>query len=421
MYALVDGNCFYASCERVFRPDLKHRPVVVLSNNDGCVVARSQEAKDLGVAMAVPYFKVAHLVRSGQLTVFSSNYELYADMSRRMMAAIQSLVPTIEVYSIDECFADLSGFDRSGQLRQQGVAIRQRVGQWLGLPTCVGIAPTKTLAKFCNHLAKKHVAAFGGVVTWPDWSAAIQARALKSEPVTEVWGIGRRLGAQLAAHGIVNAWDLQQADTAMLRQRYGVVVERVQRELQGVACHGMVGDEARQQVLRSRSFAHDLTELAPLQAAISHHVSEAAAVLRAQGSQAQLLQLFLYGNRYGEVAHQAHESMALASPSADTLVLNRGAQALLRRAYHKGRHYKKCGIALSGLSSTSHGVQADLWAAETQRQSTAVMGVVDQLRQHYGKTSIRLGSELLSDDWFMQQAHLSPCFTTRFEDLLICS
>ncbi|MBP6861659.1 MAG: Y-family DNA polymerase [Neisseriaceae bacterium] len=418
MYALVDGNCFYASCERVFRPDLKHKPVVVLSNNDGCVVARSQEAKDLGVAMAVPYFKVAHLVRSGQLTVFSSNYELYADMSRRMMTTIQSLAPAIEVYSIDECFADLSGLP---QLRAQGVAIRQRVAQWLGLPTCVGIAPTKTLAKFCNHLAKKHGRYFEGVVVWGDWSEAVRRRALQSEPATTVWGIGRRLGRQLAEQGIVTAWDVHQADTATLRQRYGVVVERVQRELQGVACEGMVGDEPRQQILRSRSFAHDLTELAPLQAAISHHVSEAAGLLRAQGSQAQLLHLFLYGNRYGEERHQAYESVALVQPSADTLLLNQQAQTLLKKAYRRGRRYKKCGIALAGLSSGTQGVQADLWTAPCAQKSEAIMGVLDAVRQHYGRGSVRLGSELLSDEWFMQQAHLSPCFTTRFEDLLVCA
>ncbi|MGO3858549.1 MAG: Y-family DNA polymerase [Neisseriaceae bacterium] len=418
MYALVDGNSFYASCERVFRPDLKHRPVVVLSNNDGCVVARSAEAKALGVQMAVPYFKVAHWVRSGQLTVFSSNYELYADMSRRMMAAIESLVPSIEVYSIDECFADVSGLS---DLRAQGVAIRQRVAQWLGLPSCVGIAPTKTLAKFCNHLAKKHGAYFEGVVVWSDWSAAVQARALKSEPITAIWGIGRRLGAQLSAEGINSAWDLQQANTATLRQRYGVVVERVQRELQGVACEGMVTDEARQQILRSRSFAHDLTELPPLQAAISHHISEAAELLRAQGSQAQLLHVFLSSNRYAEARHQAYESMALVQPSADTMVLHQHAQTLLKRAYCQGRRYKKCGVALAGFSSAQAGIQGDLWTDAGDQKSTAVMGVLDQLRQSYGKTSIRLGSELLSDDWFMQQAHLSPCFTTRFEDLLVCS
>lgn len=421
MYALVDGNCFYASCERLFRPDLKNSPVVVLSNNDGCVVARSQEAKDLGVKMAVPYFKVAHLVHSGQLTVFSSNYELYADMSRRLMAAIQSLAPAIEVYSIDECFVDLRGLKALGSLRQHGVAIRQRVAQWLGLPTCVGIAPTKTLAKFCNHLAKKHVQYFEGVAVWSDWSDQIRMRALKSEPVTAIWGIGRRLGTQLAQQGILSAWDLHQADTATLRQRYGVTVERVQRELQGVVCEGMVVDEARQQILRSRSFAHNLTELAPLQAAISHHVTEAAGLLRAQGSKAQVVQLFLYGNRYGEEAHQAYESMALVQPSANTLVLNHSAQALLKRAYRQGKRYKKCGIALMGLSSDAQGRQADLWTTVSDEKSEAIMGVLDRLRQNYGQHSVKLGSELLSNDWFMQQAHLSPCFTTRFDDLIVCS
>lgn len=185
MYALIDGNSFYCSCERVFRPDLKNVPVVVLSNNDGCVVARSAEAKALGIKMGEPYFKVRHLVAQGRLKAYSSNYELYADLSRRMMETIAGCVPAVEVYSIDECFADMSGIEN---LAVHGHQIRNRVLQWVGIPTCVGIAPTKTLAKFCNHLAKKYPSHFGGVVVWSNWSESIRMRALRSEAVKEIWG-----------------------------------------------------------------------------------------------------------------------------------------------------------------------------------------------------------------------------------------
>lgn len=233
MYALIDGNSFYCSCERVFRPDLKTTAIVVLSNNDGCVVARTSEAKTLGIKMGVPYFQVRHLEKQGRLQVFSSNYELYADFSRRMMMTIASLVPAIEVYSIDECFADMTGMNN---LAEHGRAIKARVMQWVGIPTCVGIAPTKTLAKFCNHLAKRYPDHFGGVVVWPDWSVKVQRRALASEPVSEIWGIGRRTAEKLNTQGIQTALDFMLADSATIRRRYGVTIERVQRELQGIPC-----------------------------------------------------------------------------------------------------------------------------------------------------------------------------------------
>ena len=231
MYALIDGNSFYASCERVFRPELKCTPLVVLSNNDGCVVARSTEAKSLGIKMGVPFYQIKHLVRQGRLKAFSSNYELYADISRRMMETIATLAPAIEVYSIDECFADLAGMSN---LAKHGRQIRQRVLQWVGIPTCVGIAPTKTLAKFCNHLAKQYPDHFGGVVVWPDWPESVRQRALASQNVSEIWGIGARTAEKLAAHGIHTGYDFATAHTATLRARYGVAIERVQRELQGV-------------------------------------------------------------------------------------------------------------------------------------------------------------------------------------------
>ena len=268
MYALIDGNCFFVSCERAFRPDLKNVPVVVLSSNDGCVVSRSPEAKLLGIKMSEPYFQIKHLVQSGELVVFSSNFTLYSDLSRRMMETIAATVPSISVYSIDECFASLDGMSN---LHETGILIREKVLRWVGIPTCVGIAPTRTLAKFCNRMAKEYPT-LNGVVVWDDWSEDIQRRALKSQSVSEIWGIGRQLLKHLNAQGIFTALDFYEYDAVTLRRLYGVTVERTLREMHGTPCSTMADKTERpQQILRSRSFGHLITDLESLEAAVSHH------------------------------------------------------------------------------------------------------------------------------------------------------
>ena len=417
MYALIDGNSFYCSCERVFRPELRAVPVVVLSNNDGCVVARSAEAKALGVKMGIPYFQVQHLVQNGQLKVFSSNYELYADLSTRMMQTIATLVPDTEIYSIDECFADVSAMDA---LRELGLSIKERVWQWVGIPTCVGIAPTKTLAKFCNHLAKHHPKHFNGVVVWSDWSPDIQRRAMQSEAVTELWGIGRRIGNKLMEQGIKTVWDFHESDTQTLRRQFGVVLERTHRELHGMACLGLNPPEAnKHNLIRSRSFGQGVTDLESLQSAISHHISSGAAALRAQHSQAHTISVFIHTNRFREqdVQYHAYHMVAVPQASADTVYLNHIAQAVLKRLFRPGHVYKKCGIELSGIESSLNQQQQDFWANGDDPKSKAVMMVLDQANRSFGKGALKLGSEMLADNWHMNRNRLSPCFTTRFKDL----
>ena len=418
MYALIDGNSFYCSCERIFRPDLRGVPIVVLSNNDGCVVARTAEAKALGIKMGVPYFQVKHLVDAGQLIVFSSNYQLYADISKRMMNTINSMVPAIEVYSIDECFADVSGLY---ELRKLGLNIRANVLQWVGIPTCVGIAPTKTLAKFCNHLAKRHANHFSGVVVWNDWTDEIKQRALKSEPVTEIWGIGRKIGQKLTDSGIKTVLDFVHADTLTLRKRFGVVVERTQREMQGIACDELHTEPASKQgLVRSRSFGQLVPDLETLQAAVTHHISSGAVDLRKQGSQAHCVSVFIRTNRFRQqdAQYSGFDVVALPQASADTMLLNEIAQTLLKRIYKPGYGYKKCGIELSGIESAQFEVQQDFWEQGDSKRNKALMKVLDQANQKYGKGRIKLGSELLSGDWTMNSNKLSPCYTTNFSDFL---
>ncbi|WP_232502771.1 Y-family DNA polymerase [Neisseria subflava] len=341
MFALIDGNSFYCSCERVFRPELKNVPIVVLSNNDGCVVARSTEAKALGIKMGEPYFRVKHLVSQGRLKAYSSNYELYADLSRRMMETIAGCVPAVEVYSIDECFADMSGIEN---LTELGCQIRQRVLQWVGIPTCVGIAPTKTLAKFCNHLAKRYPDHFRGVVVWGDWNETIRLRALRSQGVDEIWGIGRRTADKLSEQGIRTALDFVEADTATIRRRYGVTVERTQREMQGIVCDGLHPNaQPRQNLVRSRSFGTRIETLEALQAAVTHHVSLGAEALRKDGLTASAVSVFLHTDFFREDEPQYHNSLAqnLIVSTADTVHLNRIAQRLLADIYRSGYLYKK--------------------------------------------------------------------------------
>lgn len=411
MYALIDGNCFYASCERVFRPELKHTAIVVLSNNDGCVVARSAEAKALGIKMGTPYFQVRHLEKQGRLKVFSSNYELYADLSRRMIDTISGLVPAIEVYSIDECFADLTGMENLAGI---GHGIRERVMRWIGIPTCVGVAPTKTLAKFCNHLAKKYPKHFGGVVVWTDWSADIQKRALCSQTVSEVWGIGGRTAIKLAKQGIITAWDFVQANTYTLRTQYGVVVERVQRELQGMPCHELeLVVEKRQHIVRSRSFGAAVTGIEDLQAAVSFHVASGADKLRQEKTQACTLGVVIQTNRFKpEQPQYCGYQVSSIFPTSDTILLNRVAQHLLTKIYRSGYFYKKCGIELGGIEKN---MQNDFF--EVVQHRDALMQSIDRINAKFGRGTISFAAEKLGNQWKMNRHKLSPCYTTRLEDL----
>jgi DNA polymerase V len=412
--ALVDCNNFYVSCERIFRPDLNKVPVVVLSNNDGCVVSRSNEAKALGVRMGQPWFECKALAEQHGILALSSNYALYADMSNRVMQILCDYAPRSEVYSIDECFVDLTGMPR---LREVSYAMRERVGRWTGMPVCVGIGPTKTLSKLANHVAKKHPRS-KGVFNYNALTEAQKTKLLTQLPVSEVWGVGRKLTQRLAAHGIATVQDLRVAHTPTLRAEFGVVIEKTQRELQEVACIDFQQEVPdKQQIISSRSFGNAVTELPVLKDALSLFVGNACAKLRKQNSQAALIQVFLQTNRFRKDQPQYMPCLAvpLPRPTHDTLEVNRWADVLCERMYKPDYAYKKAGIVLSEISPVTH-QQAD-WIEPDMLSNDKLMQVLDGLNQRYGRGAVTVSTQGAYKEWQMRQERKSPNYTTCWEDV----
>lgn len=368
------------------------------------MIARSAEAKSLGIQMGVPYFQVKHWADKGKLVVFSSNYELYGDLSKRMMQAIATVVSQIEIYSIDECFADVSGIE-TAQLNRLGQQIRQWVWQWVGIPSSVGIAPTKTLAKFCNHLAKAYPRHFDGVVVWTDWPVRIRQRALHSQQVSAVWGVGRKTGKQLERMGIHTAFDLVCTDSGSLRKRFGVMLERTQRELQGMQCFELEAPQPKQHILHSRSFGELVDNSDGLKAAIAYHARKGAQQLRRQNSVAHMLTVFLQANRfrYQDEQYYGYQTACLPYACADALVINTLAQQLLDKLYRPGYLYKKCGIELGGIEPGNQVAQADFWPPGDSDRTRSLMTTLDLSHERFGRGTIKLGSEYLSDCWHMRQ------------------
>lgn len=412
--ALVDCNNFYVSCERIFRPDLARVPMVILSNNDGCVVSRSNEAKALGIKMGQPWFECQPLAEAHGILALSSNYALYADMSNRVMNILRDFSPQCEVYSIDECFVDLTG---SPRLRELSYAMRERVGRWTGMPVCVGIGPTKTLAKLANHVAKKHPRS-QGVFNYNALTGDQKSQLLKRLPVQEVWGVGRKLTQRLALHGVCTAWDLREAHMPTLRSEFGVVLEKTQRELQETAC--MPLEEApcdKQQIISSRSFGGMVTELPVLKDALSTFVANACAKLRAQNSHAAVIQVFLQTNRFRKELPQYTPSLAvpLPYPTNDSLEVNRWAGWLCERMFKPEYQYKKAGVMLSEISPLSHH-QGDL--LETARPDKhKLMQALDGLNARYGRGAVKVSTQGAYTGWQMKQERKSPNYTTSWTDV----
>ncbi|MFK3772614.1 translesion error-prone DNA polymerase V subunit UmuC [Pseudomonas sp. NPDC089406] len=414
VFALIDCNSFYASCERVFRPDLARTPIVVLSNNDGCVIARSAEAKAYA-RMGEPYFQIRDKLRRHGVLAFSSNYALYGDMSQRVMALIESMVPACEVYSIDECFADLRGIP--GDLTAFGREVRARVLRCTGIPVGVGIARTKTLAKLANHTAKRLQAHTGGVVDIcepfkRDW-------VLRNTGVSEVWGIGKRLTAHLAELGIRTAMDLARADARLLRDKFSVVVEKTARELNGIACLEL--DEAeppRQEICCSRMFGERLTELAPIRQAVATYTARAAEKLRAQGSLCRRLRVSIRTGLFNpdEAQHAQGALVQLPYPSNDTRLLTGAATEALGRLYRPGFRYSKAEVLLLELCRPGE-FTGDLFNAAQAAGAGRLMAVLDEVNGRYGRGALRAGSVPLAPEWGMRREMMSQAYTTRVEQL----
>lgn len=420
--ALVDCNNFYVSCERVFNPKLEGKPIVVLSNNDGCAVARSNEVKALGVKMGQPWFQLKDLARQHDIIAFSSNYGLYADMSNRVMSILADFSPDQEVYSIDECFLDITGF-QSRDLTQYGQQIRSRIKQWTGLPVCVGVGASKTLAKLANHIAKKNVQ-FNGVCDLNAMSAQEQNEWLGQIEVGEVWGIGRRLAPKLEDIGIATVLDLKRSDTATLRSQFSVVMEKIIRELNGVVCVELEDMGApKKQIISSRSFGIPVTELESLEQSITLYVSRAAEKLRRQQSYAGSIHIYIRTSPFNEAEPHYSNGMTIPLPEQtdDSMQLTRVALWGLRKIYRGGYRYQKAGVMLSEIVS-KEGRQIDLFQLSARSsRSGRLMTVLDQINGLMGKQSLKLASEGFRQPWKMKQGNKSPAYTTRWDELPVAS
>lgn len=420
--ALVDVNNFYVSCERVFDPSLEGKPVVVLSNNDGCAIARSNEVKALGVKIAEPWFKLRDLAKQHNIIAYSSNYTLYADMSNRVMSLLAQFSPNLEVYSIDECFLDLSGFAHVN-LAEYGQRMRSRIRQWLGLPVCVGIAPTKTLAKLANHIAKKQVG-FDGVCDLTTMAAEQVDALLARIEVGEVWGVGRRITSGLADIGVTTVAELRAADPKAIRDSFSVVMERTIMELRGVPCLALEGlAPSKKQITTSRSFGQSVTSLQELREAVTCYITRAAEKLRRQRSLVSAIQVFLLTNRFKPKDPQYVPCATIPLPDAndDTRYLVRYALMGLERIYRPGYRYAKAGVNLIGLTPAANRQTSLLPDAPETRKSIALMRTLDAINREMGRDTAYLACAGIQKRWRMRRTMKSPHYTTRWNELPVAT
>ena len=431
MYALVDGNNFYVSCERVFRPSLNGLPVVVLSNNDGCAIARSNEAKALGIKMGAPWFQIKHLAESEGLVALSANFALYGDLSDRMMSLAAGLGPTQEIYSIDESFIGLDGV--RGDLVERSHKIRSRILQWVGIPCGIGIGRTKTLAKLANHIAKTAERKPG---IYPDHLAQVcnlsalapeeLAAVLEATEVGEVWGVGRRISKQLTDGGIKTVQDLVRMDPATIRRGWSVVLERTVRELQGMPCIDLDDSpEPKKEIACTRSFGPLVLDLVALTEAVTEFSSRAAEKVRKQQSLAGDVMVFIRTSPFRKDAQYSRSIVVpLLRPSTDTGVIVQAAVMGLQAIYRPGYKYAKAGVMLLDLQPDSV-VQAELdlgdgGTLEELNEKTRLMTALDTINKRFGKGTMKMASAGLSGDrrvWSMKQERRTPAYTTKWADI----
>ena len=412
-FALIDCNNFYASCERLFRPDLRNTPIVVLSNNDGCVVARSNEAKALGIGMGEPMFKVRGICKQHKVKVFSSNYTLYGDLSNRVMSTIEAAWPSTEVYSIDEAFLDLATLPFH-QVDDFCVALQKRVLHDTGIPTSIGIGPTKTLAKLANFIAKK-------ILKIPVYNISEQLQWRDQIPVGEVWGVGRQWDKRLFAMNIRTAGDLARANSRLIRDRFNVILQRTALELSGISCSDLLVTEPKKSIISSRSFGSLQTEFEAIAEAISSHAARAWEKMRAQNSTAAYLSVFVRSNHFRPDMPQYANSFGikLVNASDDLRLLTHTAKLCLKEIYRKGIHYQKVGVLLDGLLDKSQR-QLDLFhqpSADELAKTEKLMMLIGQVNAKFGRHSLSLAAEGQHKPWAMRAELKSPAYTTNWNEL----
>ncbi|EBQ3158749.1 Y-family DNA polymerase [Salmonella enterica] len=419
MFALVDVNSFYASCETAFRPDLKGRPVVVLSNNDGCVIARNAEAKRAGVKMGDPYFKQKDVFRRYGVVCFSSNYELYADMSSRVMSTLEAMSPRCEIYSIDEAFCDLTGVRNCRVLQEFGQELKDAVYQNTGLAVGVGIAQTKTLAKLANHAAKKWQRQTGGVVDLSNQDR--QRKLMAALPVDEVWGVGRRISKKLEAMGIKTVLDLADTDIRFIRKHFNVVLERTVRELRGEPCLELEEfAPVKQEIVCSRSFGERITDYDAMRQAICSYASRAAEKLRGEHQYCRFISTFVKTSPFAlnEPFYGNSASVKLLTPTQDSRDIIAAATRSLDAIWKDGHRYQKAGVMLGDFFSQGI-AQLNLFDDNAPRRgSEKLMEVLDHLNAKEGKGALYFAGQGIQQQWAMKREMLSPRYTTRYEDLL---
>ena len=423
MYALVDCNSFYASCERAFRPDLAKRPVVVLSNNDGCVIALSNEAKALGIVMGTPFFKVKTLCAANGVVAFSSNYELYGDMSARVMETLRDLAPEVEVYSIDEAFLDLDRMP-DVDLWEFARRVREITTRNTGVPVSVGVGATKTLAKAANRYAKRNTRDFSWVID----GETERHRLLGSMATGDVWGLGHRLSRHLSEMGIHSALEFADCDSRMIRQRFGVTVQRVAWELQGQRCHALAQEKAKKQIICSRAFGRVVFTREELAEAVAKYTARAAEKLRRQDSYVQHIQVFMEGsNRFKDDKPWSYAlTVGLPRPTSDTAEMiaatRRGAARLfdqlpaLPNVADPKSGLRKAGVMLLDISDVQ-GAQQSMLTPMTSPRREAVMKTLDQVNRRFGNGTLYHAAQGIEPRWQMRRDMKSPNYTTRMSDL----
>jgi DNA polymerase V len=413
--ALVDCNNFYCSCEALFQPQLQKWAVIVLSNNDGAVVARSSEAKALGIAMGEPWHLNKGKFKKLGVVVRSSNYTLYGDLSARVMTVLRTFTPHLEVYSIDEAFLDLSGFE--GRLEQHARLARATVTQWTGIPVSIGIAPTKTLAKVANRTAKKEPEREGVCILQAE---AEQRAALAKLELGDLWGVASRMQRRLEDLGITTPLQLRDAEPSLLRDRLGVVMERMGLELRGIPCHPLVeSTPANKTIIASRSFGRVVTTQTEMREAVASHIERAAEKLRRQNLAACAVGVFMATNPFKptEPQYRPHQAVTLPVATVDTALLLRAGMHLVKMLWREGYRYKKAGVELSGITGGEI-IQQDLWSKPDTGRRKTLMAVMDKLNADHGRGTVQFAATGTRHGWGMRSEKRSPRYTTEWDELL---
>lgn len=414
MFCLIDCNNFYASCERLFRPDLSNKPLIILSNNDGAIIARSNEAKELGIQMGEPFFKIKGFCKQNKVHVFSSNYTLYGDLSQRVMNVIEREWPHCEVYSIDEAFLDLSSLP-SSEHESFCNALQKKILKETGIPTSIGIGKTKTLAKIANHLCKK---IFKTPVFYINQD---NLGLLKEIDIDDVWGIGHQWSKKLRNYGIHTAFDLAAANPHVLKKKFNVVLMRTVMELQGTSCSGLEEIAVKQSILSSKSFGEMQISFEQVAQAVSSHCARAVEKMRSQHLVAKRMCVFVHTNRFREDLAQYFQSIEVnfINPTDDLRIITKMAKRCLRQIFKSGYHYKKAGVCLEDLISNKVQQLALFHQPSTERleKTQQLMAAFDGINQKYGRSTIRLAAEGYHKPWAMRAELKSPAYTTRWSDL----